>query len=188
MALGWTGEVSNVNNISLKLVAEAWPTEVQPKLVVKAKNEDTGKYELTEDRYQKISGKVISIRTSHNGKEGLKEVKGFVACLQDGDERYYIDATMTNASKDIANHILASIGQVVSIGLYLNKNQYPTASVKLENGEYAPTHFEFNGLDKDKLWDAIKAQEADTTADNSATVEDVADVFDQESEIEDLPF
>lgn len=179
MALGWENEGSNKNIVSLKLVAPQGPTEEFPKFFVKQKNEATGKYEITDTSYGKISGVVKSIRTSHNGKTGKQEVKGFVVCMEDGDDRYYIDATMTNASKDIANHVLANIGERLEISLYLNKNQYPTASVK-EGGDFATTHMDFKGLDKDALWDAIKAQEDEVKqapSEGSDVIED-----------EDLPF
>lgn len=183
MALG-NGNDGAGSSISLKLVAQQGDKDVskkieQPRLVVKEKNEATGKYELTDTKYSQLSGEVVSMRSSHNGKSGKDEVKGFVACIKDGDETYYIDSTMTNASKDLANHLLASIGKVVSISLYVNKNNFPTASVKLADGSFAPTHMPYNALDRDQLWLDIKAQEA---------TKDSADASSDEVAVEDLPF
>ena len=158
MALKNGNVEENGNSISLKLVAEAWPTKVQPKFVKKIKTPE-GKWELSNESFSEVAGEVVNIKTSHNWKTWMKEVKGFVVILQDGDERYYIDSTMSNASKDLANHLLASIWQRVVVKLYLNKTEYPTASIKLANGDFAPTALDFKGLDKNKLWDMIKAQE-----------------------------
>jgi len=104
---------------------------------LKEKNEATGKYELTGQAFSSLSGVVKSIKTTHNGKEGMKEVKGFSLFLEDGDERYFIDATMTNASKDLANMALTNIGNKINISVYLNKAGYPSISAKLEDGAYA---------------------------------------------------
>lgn len=195
MALGWNGDDNNTTSISLKLVAVTWPVEKtrenEPKLVVKAKNESTGYYELTNDKHSQVEWRVVSIRTSHNGKTGRDEVRWFVACLQDGDERYYIDATMTNASKDLANHLLANIWKDVKISLYLNQDKrewkqwdyYPSASVKTPNGEHTPTHLDYKNLDKIKLWDEIKAQEEVTNPVESPDRDTAWDI-----DIEDVPF
>ena len=157
MALSNGNEASTSNNIYLKLVAEAWPTTTRPHLEKKAKNEATGKYELTWEKFTKIDWVIKNIKSSHNGKTGMKEVKGFSFWLQDWDETYYIDATMTNASKDLANMVLNNIGKKVSLSFYLNKSGYPSTSWKDETWAY------LNGLmayplDKNALWNAIDEQ------------------------------
>lgn len=146
--------------INLKLVAKQGDPdspltkEDAPKFV--KKDED---FNLTNETYTQIKGKINKIKTSHNGKSWQKEVKGFVIEMEDDGEKYYIDSTMSNASKDLANHALANIGKEVVISIYLNKSNYPASVVKTLNGEHTPSHFHYEGLDKNALWDAIKAQE-----------------------------
>ena len=143
----------------LKLVAPQWPTDEFPKFVAKAKNEATWKYELTDESYTKVSWTVESMKTTHNWKEGQAEVKGWSAKLVDWEEVYYLDATMSNASKDLANHLLGNIWSKVNISLYINNNKYPASSVKTDDGEFAPTSLSFKWLDKNELYDKIKGQE-----------------------------
>lgn len=169
MALGNGNEGTTSNNIYLKLVAEAGPTTTRPFLEKKTKNEATGKYELTWETFTKIDGTIKNIKSSHNGKTGMKEVKGFSFWLQDGDETYYIDATMTNASKDLANMVLNNIGKKVSLSFYLNKSGYPSVSGKDEAGEYLKGLMAYP-LDKNALWLAIDEQ---TTKKDEISLEDV---------------
>ena len=147
----------------LKLVAPQGPTEEFPKFVVQWGKEEN--YELTDESYTKVRGMVDNIKTTHNGKTGKDEVKWFEAIIVDGDESYVIKTTMSNASKDLANHLLAMVWvtDFINISLYLNKNKYPSSSVKLDNEEFAPTSLDFKGLDKNALWESIKGQEPVST-------------------------
>lgn len=184
MALWNWGETSN--GVNLKLIAvqgsKVKGKEDAPKFGVQEKAEN-GKYE-TVDTYTQLSGVVKSISSTETG-EGHDRVRGFKLILQDGDETYYIDSTMTNASKDLANHALASIGKFIKISLYLNKNNYPSASVKLQDDSYAPTEFNFKDLDKDTLWEAIKAQEGAKQEEEEVKW---AEKQEETVDFEDLPF
>ena len=175
MALGNNNE--GIKAINLKLVAKQGDPDTPltkedaPKFV--KKDED---FNLTNETYTQVKGKINKIKTSHNGKSWQKEVKGFVIEMEDDGEKYYIDSTMSNASKDLANHALANIGKEVVITLYLNKSNYPASVVKTLNGEHTPSHFDFKGLDKNALWDAIKAQEEQevgTNKEEGFSVEDI---------------
>ena len=168
----WGGDSANTK--FLKLVSEAGPTETLPKFVLKEKNAETGHYDETESTYTKVSGVVEKIRTTHNGKTGQKEVKGFILTLLDWGERYNIDSTVRQASKDIVNVALVNVGQKINISLYLNPKGYPSASIKDDEGEHSDVKYAFdpkNPLDTNQLWDDIKAQEP---------------IWD--TDIEDLPF
>lgn len=173
MALG-NNNNNEFKSKSLKLLAEAGPTTVKPTLALKKKNEATGKYELSWEVFSNISWVIKGIKTSHNWKTWMKEVKWFVLTLEDWDERYYIDATMTNASKDLANMWLVNIWNNVNISLYLNKNWYPSVSVKLDDWSFAKWKFQYP-LDKDLLWNAIKEQEyvPQEGSNNEINIEDI---------------
>lgn len=69
---------------------------------------------------------------------------------------------MKQASKDIVNSALASIGQFLTIRMYLNKAGYPTASIKKEDGSFSDVKYPFDPakpLDLAVLWSDIEAQE-----------------------------
>lgn len=152
-------EETSGSSVNLKLVAEQWPTKEFPKFVVKAKGADWT-WGLSDESYSKISGTLSFISTTHNGKTGKQEVKGFKFCLVDWEEKIYVDTTLTNASKDLWNHLLANIGKEVLISLYLNWKDYPSASVKYKDWTHTSTSQPFDKLDREKLWLDIKAQEA----------------------------
>jgi hypothetical protein len=164
------GKKNSGSSISLKLVAEVWPTKIRPKFVVKDK--DT--YQLTDSEYTEISWVLKSIETTNNWKTWIKEVKGFKFVIQDWEERYYVDTTLSNASKDLGNSLLANIGKELVISLYINKTEYPTASVKTKDWNFVETFVPYNELDKEKLWLAIKSQEV-KKEDKGLTVEDLPD-------------
>lgn len=178
---------NETSGINLKLVAQKWPTEVFPKFAVKVKWEDW-KWEVTEETYTKCWGVVTSMKTTNNGKTGHDEVKWFEATLKDWDDTYIIDSTMSNAAKDLANHLLGSIGKKVNISLYLNSNEYPSASVKLDDGAHAPTALDFKGLDKDELYDKIKDQEAPKKEVKEAPKKETKKETKEEVSVDDIPF
>jgi hypothetical protein len=45
----------------------------------------------------------------------MGDIYGFKAFLEDGDEIYVIESTITNASKDLLNALLVNIGKVLDI-------------------------------------------------------------------------
>lgn len=155
----------------LKLEAEAGPTSIKPYFVEKIKNED-GSYGIGTERYTKVSGVIESVRTTHNGKTGIKEVKGFSIKMKDKDETYFIDSTMKNASKDLANMALASIGLEVQFDVYLNKNGYPTSFGKTLDGTKLDGQLPYP-LDGKVLWEEIKKQEPRKDADEGISVSDI---------------
>jgi len=156
----------------VKLVAPQWPTEEFPKFVVQGWKEEN--YALTDETYTKLSWVVSSIKTTHNGKTGKDEVRGFEAVITDGEENVVIKSTMSNASKDLANHLLGNVWKEVKISLYINNNSYPASSVRDAGGEFAPTHLPFKGLDRDELYNEIKGQEKEAPVkEESITPEDV---------------
>jgi len=157
----------------LKLIAEQWPTQEFPTFTKEVKNE-AGEYVLG-DSFNRITWTVVSIKTTHNGKTGKQEVKGFQVEMKDGDETYVLESTMKHASKELANTALVNIGNVISVSPYLNKAQYPTLSIRLngKDGDWAKGKYEYEELltDLNPLWDDIKAQE-NTTANEAVTLED----------------
>ena len=167
MALG-NNDKENSTIISLKLLAEAWPTTVRPTF-----EEQDSEFKPTGKTFSKISGKVIWVYTTHNGKTGIKEVKWYRAKIVDGDETYFVKATTSNASKDLFNHFAGSIGEVVNVNLYLNDKWYPTASVKLADGSHSSTVIPFNEVKPQLLWDTIKEMETPNVKWDDISIEDI---------------
>ena len=152
------GEWGGKTFINLKLVSVVWPCEKEdaPKFAVLGAD-----FNETGESHNQVQGKLTKLTPSFTPAKGkMGDIFGFKAFIEDGEEVYVIESTITNASKDLLNSLVANIGEVLKINLYLNKNAYPTASVKLENGDWAKTLLPFNEIDNKKLFDAIPSADA----------------------------
>lgn len=171
-------------NTYLKLIAQTWPTEEKPVFQVKKKNE-AWVYEMLE-KYTEVTWIFKGIRATHNGKTGRDEVRGFSIMLQDEEDenkRVFIEATLTNASKDLANALvgLSYLGERVKIQTYLNKQKYPSMSIK--DAEWSRIEgFLKYPLNKDELYKLIQEAEEDLKGDNKEEEKWV------EINLEDVPF
>lgn len=171
MALSnWNAQDGDKTFINLKLVSEAWPTKEQPKFEVLGED-----FKPTGDTYTELKGKLIKIVGTHTPPKGKRwDVYGFKAFFEDGEEIYVVESTLTNASKDLLNALLVNIQTVLKVNLYLNKNWYPTSSVKLEDGNWAQTSMEYNQIDVTKLYEAIEiASPKQSEASEELAVEDI---------------
>jgi len=141
--------------INLKLTSTPWVTEEQPKFTVIWED-----FKPTSETYSEVGGKLLKIKGSFTPAKGhMGDIFGFKAFLEDWEEIYVVESTITNASKDLLNALLVNVGQVLKISLYLNKNWYPTSSVKLEDGNWAQTAFEFNKIDNKELYNKMVEME-----------------------------
>jgi len=142
--------------INLKLTSEPGPTKEQPKFVVLWDD-----FKETEERYSELKGKLTKLVWTHTPPKGKRgDVYGFKAFFEDttegANEIYVIESTLTNASKDLLNALLANMWVELKINLYLNKNEYPTSSVKLADGNWAQTSMEFNKIDTKELYEQLE--------------------------------
>ena len=145
----WKNEDKNF--INLKLTATAWETDISPVFTVLGAD-----FKETAETYSQVKWKLIKINPTFTPAKGkMGDIYWFKAFLEDGDEMYVVESTITNASKDLLNALLVNIGIVLSISLYLNKRSYPTASVKLEDWNWAQTAFEFSALDNKALYEKM---------------------------------
>ena len=152
MAL-WNSTENNKTYINLKLVSVPGPCEKQdsPKFYVLWDD-----FQLTDKSYTKIKWKLTWIKSTFTPKKGkMWDIYWFKAFLEDGDEIYVIESTITNASKDILNNLLTSKDKVVEVSVYLNKNWYPTWSIKLEDWNFAPWFMDFKSITPQGLTDGI---------------------------------
>jgi hypothetical protein len=143
---------SNKKYVNLKLVAVAWPVEKVdwPKFVKLWEN-----FEETWESYTRVSWKLTWIKPTFTPKKGkMWDIYWFKAILEDGDEVVVIESTITNASKDLLNWLLASKDKVVEVSLYINKNWYPTSSVRVD-WNFSETYLPFNQIDNIKLFNWI---------------------------------
>ena len=172
----WNTE-GNKSFINLKLVATPWVTEEQPKFAVLWEN-----FEVTEESYSQMAGKLTKIKATFTPAKGrMGDVYGFKAFLEGEDAIYVVESTINNSSKDLLNALAVNLGEELKIVLYLNKNGYPTSSVKLTDGNWAQTAFEYNNLETVALYEKIASL---------TTEDDVAVLTEGKSEInaEDIPF
>jgi len=149
------GEGGDKTFINLKLKSTVWPTEEQPKFVKLDEN-----FKETNEDYSEMKGKLTKIKATHTpAKWQMGDIYWFKAFLEDWEEIYVIESTITNASKDLLNALLVNVWTTLKINLYLNKNKYPSSSVKLEDWNWAQTSMAYNEIDTAKLYDAIVAME-----------------------------
>ena len=166
--------------IYLDLVAETWPTEDKPFLATKVKNEKTWRMDI-EDKIAEVSWIVTQVVKNETSYK-WQPVRAFKIKIVDWDETYIISPTLTNASKNMINACLGSLGENITIKPYLNKVWYPDVSVK-SWWNFASTLFEYNDKDLfDKIWDAS----ADSFGDSK--VEDKIEDMEGDINMEDIPF
>lgn len=167
--------------INLKLIAVVWPVEDikrdAPKFIKLDKE-----FKPIGETFTKVSGKLSWVKKTFTPKKGkMWDIYWFKAFLdQEDGSVVVIESTITNASKDLLNALLANKGKQIEISLYLNKNKYPTSSVR-EAGEFVPTYVKFNEIDTIELFNSIE----------KVFVKDEDDEVNQGSDdinIEDIPF
>ena len=150
--------------INLKLVAVAGPIDSKadaPKFVKMDEN-----FKPTNETFTNVSGLLTKIKPTFTAAKGkMGDIYGFKAFLEEGEEVYVIESTITNASKDILNSLIPNIGKKLAISVYTNKNQYPTGSVRDEDGQFVDQVLPFKDLDNVKLHGMIPAEEAPTNGD-----------------------
>ena len=139
---------------NVKLVAVAWPIESKsdaPKFHVLDEN-----FNLTDTTYTSIKWKLTWIKSTFTPKKWkMWDIYGFKAFIEDWDEVVVIESTITNASKDLLNALINSKDKVIHISLYVNKNWYPTSSVKDEAWAFIPWVMDFKSITPQWLTDAI---------------------------------
>ena len=172
--------------VNLKFVSTVGPCEKDeaPFFVLKDEN-----FTLTDEKFSKVSGKVTKIESSFSPAKGkMGDIYGFTLYIEDSstDDIYAIDSTITNASKGLLNAALANVGKEVSINAYLNKNMYPTTSMRDSDGEFALLAIpDFKSVTTEKLFELIP-KEGDNEARQVTPPKRVRD--DSEINIEDIPF
>lgn len=171
MAL-WNWNIQEKKYINLKLISVPWPCEKHeaPKFVVLDKD-----YKETEEKYSSISWIVKFIKWTHtpaNPKRRMQDIYWFKAFIEDLDEVYVIESTITNASKDLLNSLLWNKDNKVDISLYLNKNMYPSSAVKI-NWEYAVTRLDFKWLDWVTIFNEIEKVFPPKKIDESIDINDL---------------
>lgn len=150
----WKEEVKNYTNV--KLVSVPWPVtdkKDSPRFAVLWDN-----YELTDKYFTQIKWKVTWIKSTFTPKKwkmwDIYWFKVFISDIENPNNVLVIESTITNASKDLLNALINSKDKVVNISLYLNKNGYPTASVKTEDGNFIQWALDFKTLN----WETLKAK------------------------------
>lgn len=154
MAL-WNGWGSEKTFINLKLTAEVWPTTVKPVLVELGED-----FKPTGRSFSSVSGVLKKLKSSFTPKKGkMWDIYWFKAFIEDGDEMYVIESTITNASKELLNSLINNIWTHLEITVYLNKNGYPT-SVTKSWGEYVDKAIEnFKDVTTESLFTLLKEVE-----------------------------
>lgn len=156
MLSNWTEE-NNKEFINLKLTSVPWPCEKHeaPKFVVLWND-----FQPTEEKYSELSGKLIKIRSSFTpAKWRMWNIFWFKAFFDWWDKVAVVESTITNASKDLLNSLIPNIGKELKISLYLNKNWYPTSSVKDWQWQFVETAMPFNSINTETLFNLIKEKE-----------------------------
>ena len=171
---GW--EVWNKTYVNLKLVSTVWPVEKEdaPKLV--KLNSD---YKETGESFTQVSWILKWIKGTHTPAKGkMWDIYWFKAFIEDWQEVYVIESTITNSSKDILNSLLTCKDSEVKISVYLNKNWYPTGSVRGWDDAFVKQAFEFKEATREKLYPKIaEVFKPETKEDNNEWIN-----------IEDIPF
>jgi len=145
------GEGGNKTFINLKLVATPGPTKDKPTLV-----KLDADFKETDETFTNVSGKLTGLKKTFTAAKGkMGDIYWFKAFIEDGEEVYVIESTITNASKDLLNSLIPNIGEQVKISLYLNKKEYPTASVRGVDDKFVKQALDFKDLDTVALYNAI---------------------------------
>ena len=147
MALNNGNEGEDKTFINLKLTSTVWPVEdIKKDAPVFTKLWDD--YKPTWETFKNVSWKLLKLKSSFTPAKGrMWDIYWFKAFIEDGEEIYVIESTITNASKDLLNALLTQVGNEVKIWVYLNKNLYPSSSVRNSNDEFVEQRFDFKSLD-----------------------------------------
>lgn len=172
MAL-WNNQENNKNYINLKLVATPGPLENRldwPKLVKLWED-----YKETGETFTNVVWTLKWIKPTFTPAKWKRwDIFWFKAFLEDWEEIYVIESTITNASKDLLNALLNSKWNFVKISLYVNKNWYPTSSVRNELDWFVEWHIkDFKSLTPSLLHWAIEDVFTVETKSNEISVEDI---------------
>lgn len=135
MAL-WNAAGSSATYVNLKLTKTR---DEKPAFVRQVDFKDT------DEAYTQVKGKLKSLKGSFTPKGGKNKYDTYGAKIQleDGDEIYAIDTTITNASKDMLNGLLsAAVGDEVTLIAYENKAGYAASgAIKDETAQGADKFF-----------------------------------------------
>lgn len=172
MALGNWNNNDTKEFVNLKLSSVVWPTDEKPMFV-----KLWADFKETSEKYSMVEWKLIKIKWSFTpAKWRMWDIYWFKAFFEDEKYIYVIESTITNASKDLLNALLVNLWKELKVVLYLNKNWYPTSSVKLADWNYAQTAFEYNKLDIKELFNAIEKTnewKENVTNDSWINIEDI---------------
>ena len=122
MALTNTNEASNSKYINLKLDRNA---DEVPVFIVQEDFKSTGQ------EVKEVKGLLKSLSASFTPKSSTNKWDTYGAKIQieDGEEIYAIDTTITNGSKDMLNGLLSvAVGEEVTLAVYKNKGGYAAGS------------------------------------------------------------
>lgn len=139
----WNG--SNANKIYIDYKVTEWPTEDSPYFL---------------DRENNIQSKNTkgflkgAYWAKTVGKHTVRSIT-FVIVDEDWDEQH-INGSLVQGTKDVFNALLANIGKDVAVWIYLNKNKYPSGSVRDGKGNFVEdTFFPYNAIDLEGMWNEI---------------------------------
>lgn len=156
MALTNTTEGGNSKYVNLK-ITRTIDTD-KPAFVLQ---ED---FKNTTTSYREVKGILKSFSSSFTPKGGTNKYDTYGAKIQleDGEEIYSIDTTITNGSKDLLNGLLSvAVGEEVTLAVYENKGGYQAGSaIKDANAtdkedKYFKGFFEWNEDYKNNFKDLI---------------------------------
>lgn len=147
MALKKEAPQEGANKTYIDYIAEQWPTDNTPYF-----EDKEGGVKSTN-----VKGTLKDIYGAKTvGKHTVRSLT-FVIVDDEWDE-LHINGSLVQGTKDVFNWVLNNVGNKIGVGIYLNKNKYPTGSVRDEKGEFVEnTFFEFNAIDLDGIWAEIEA-------------------------------
>ena len=144
MALTNTNEASNSKYINLKLDRNA---DEVPVFIVQEDFKSTGQ------EVKEVKGLLKTLSASFTPKSSTNKWDTYGAKIQieDGEEIYAIDTTITNGSKDMLNGLLSvAVGEEVTLAVYKNNKGYAAGSAIKDASQtdkdlkYFKSFFEWN--------------------------------------------
>lgn len=183
MALG-KGSGDAGTKIKLKLIAKPWDVK-NPLTKADAPYFTTigDDYKEVGDKITNVTGEVKSVYTSYTDLGSRGDVYGVKFYIADGAETYVVESTISHASKNMVNALLTCFGKRVEIFTYLNKHNFPTVGVKMEDDSWSDVVIEdITKIKFDELYKLAKEQEEkqkDNREDKGAT---------NDIDTEDIPF
>lgn len=173
MLSNWKGQEEK-NYTNVKLVSTPGPLENRkdgPKFVVLGED-----FKETTASFTEVVGKVSWVKWTFTPAKGKRwDIYGFKAFIEDGSEVVVIESTITNASKDMLNALINAKWANVKISLYVNKNGYPSSSVKDADGNFIKWALDFKEANQVNLYNAINLTYV--ANDDKASVSDAEAAF-----------